>query len=531
MIRESSTTRRGRFAMGLAAVAVLAIAAGLAVGLRSVLAHGGEDHGGGAGGKAEMDLDAPRWLSEETKQAIGLTLVEAQVRPMEDTLTLTGVLRRKPDLHAKVGSRVTGRVSAVQVNPGDRVSGPAAGRPGQVLALIDSLEVSRLQADLVRASSEAATLRLFVQGTADYSSAVVLNQLVEWQVQFLNAGRDLEATRMVAESYRRIGEGVSKLDRLKAEQEEFRARTTLEGIRTRFAAVGFTAAMMDRLSVDNRTASIAEILHSAPEGVKGRVQSLGKLDLLMDRSQALALKEAEIARLRTELAALGFEEAEIADMATGKGGPRLLTVKSPIAGRISSRNVVIGQVVTADAVLFEVSDYSTLWVEAEVPEGMLARVMDRKTDRVRLRVAGRPGVSYPARIIFLSGEAEEKKRTAHLVADVDNSRGELLADMFAKATVVLSELPSVLSVPREALLNIGPETFVFAANGDAFEKRDVTPGVRDDRFVEVKSRKLFPGDRVVTQGAYQLLSVRTGKPVPPAAPASSKTGDGHDHVH
>ena len=59
-------------------------------------------------------------------------------------------------------------------------------------------------------------------------------------------------------------------------------------------------------------------------------------------------------------------------------------------------------------------------------------------------------------------------------------------------------------------------------DGDAYVKREVIPGLRDDRVVEVKEG-LTPGDVVVTHGAYLLTQLR------PKAAAGGH--DEHDHEH
>jgi multidrug efflux pump subunit AcrA (membrane-fusion protein) len=506
----------------------MAVAVALAFGVRRAEPHGGDDHdhGGGRGGlRGVDDLDAPRKLSPEARAAVGLVVAEAAVRPMEETLTLPAVLRRKPDLHARVSARYPGRVAEVRVNLGDAVAGPSAdgAKPGDVIAAIESPELARLQTDLARAAAEAEALRSALRSASAFSGSLVLNQLVDWQAQYLAARGELERARALAAGIRRGGEGVPRLEVLKAEQDEARAAGHLEGLRARFAALGFGADLFDRLGTtgtDGKAAPMAAILATAPADIRARAESLGKPEAVLDRSQALALKEAEIARLRRELSIAGFPADAVDGFAAGKGIPAPLPVRSPISGRVAVRSAVVGQYAAADTVLLEIADYSRLWAEAEVPEGLLARVMDRKSQRVRLRTAARPDVEHHARVVRLSGELGERERTAHLIAEVDNPSGELLANMFAKATVVLKELPAALSVPRDAVLTVGAETFVFVENGDQFEKRDIVPGARDDRFVEVRKGKLFPGDRVVTQGAYQLIAARP-----------DKHDHGHDHKH
>ena len=63
-------------------------------------------------------------------------------------------------------------------------------------------------------------------------------------------------------------------------------------------------------------------------------------------------------------------------------------------------------------------------------------------------------------------------------------------------------------MPVEAVIEEGPDTFVFVENGDRYQRVEVVTGLRDDVQVEIVEG-LSPGDVVVTQGNHQLLAVAT----------------------
>ena len=100
--------------------------------------------------------------------------------------------------------------------------------------------------------------------------------------------------------------------------------------------------------------------------------------------------------------------------------------------------------------------------------------------------------------------------------------------MWVDLAIIQREVKEALVVPRTAMVVQGPLHFVFVQNGDQYEKQDITPGVTDDRYVEVKDG-LFPGDVIVTEGAYSLTHLK-----PKGSSTSTPTGnmsDGHSHQH
>ena len=80
-------------------------------------------------------------------------------------------------------------------------------------------------------------------------------------------------------------------------------------------------------------------------------------------------------------------------------------------------------------------------------------------------------------------------------------------------------------LPAEALVSLGQEQTVLVRNGDTYESRPVTLIHRSPRIaVLALSSDLFPGDAVVTKGAFALamaLNTAGGAPVDPHA--------GHSH--
>jgi membrane fusion protein, heavy metal efflux system len=132
---------------------------------------------------------------------------------------------------------------------------------------------------------------------------------------------------------------------------------------------------------------------------------------------------------------------------------------------------------------------------------------------------------------------------------VENPDLQLRPGMRAEFSIVLGERDGATTVPKVALQGDPASRFLYIADDslpNAFVKVPVEVGAMNDRSVEIL-RGLFPGDRVVTDGAYSLAfagkgSVSLKEALDAAhghehnADGSEMTeghsaDDGHDHDH
>ena len=173
--------------------------------------------------------------------------------------------------------------------------------------------------------------------------------------------------------------------------------------------------------------------------------------------------------------------------------------------------------------LLELIDTSLVWIEGDVVEHLLTAV--RPGQKARVRVAAYPEVVFTGIVRTVGRTVDADKRTVHLWIEVPNPQGQLLPEMFATVTLITQAATDTLAVPLQAVLTEGAEQFVFVENGDTYARQNVVVGLKDDRYVEIRDG-LFPGDRVVVRGGYEINAART------ATSPQGKGGDGHaGHTH
>lgn len=184
----------------------------------------------------------------------------------------------------------------------------------------------------------------------------------------------------------------------------------------------------------------------------------------------------------------------------------LVSISAPISGTIVQRKVSMGASVDPSTPLFEIMDLAMVIVEGEVFEDYVPLL--NMGQRVRIHLNAYPDEIFEGKIIFISSVLDPDIRAAQIWVHVDNKHGKLKPEMFGEVTIVVGSNPEAIAVPVDAVIEVGPDKFVFVENGEIYQKVDVVTGFRDDLYVEIIDG-LFPGDAVVTQGNHQLLAVVT----------------------
>lgn len=220
----------------------------------------------------------------------------------------------------------------------------------------------------------------------------------------------------------------------------------------------------------------------------------------------------------SKLRLLGFTDADLKALATSSSAiSSRFRIRSPIAGRVTERQVALGEVVDAGREdLVVVTDTSRMWVLADVPDHRLREM--RPGAQVRIRVPAVSDSAFAGKVSSIAPATNPALRTGEVRVEVPNPDGSLRAGMFAQCeieTVLLKpgEKPvEVLAVPDQAVVNLGGITAVFVGvedEPDSFARRRVKVGKRVGNWVPVLEG-LKEGEEVVTTGTF-ILKAELGR--------------------
>ncbi len=180
----------------------------------------------------------------------------------------------------------------------------------------------------------------------------------------------------------------------------------------------------------------------------------------------------------------------------------LVDVRSPASGVVVERTISSGAVVKPTDSLYVVSDLSTLWVMAQVPERLLPSL--RTGIAVDVSVQAYPGQAFRARITQIADALDQETRTVEVRCELKNPARRIKTEMFA--TVTIPATTEGLVVPAAALQTIDGGEIVFVPEGaGAYRVRPIRSGRHFDSVIEVETG-LSEGERVVATGAMHLKS-------------------------
>jgi RND family efflux transporter MFP subunit len=228
-------------------------------------------------------------------------------------------------------------------------------------------------------------------------------------------------------------------------------------------------------------------------------QNATRLSGLFQRGIA-ARKEVEDAQRDLAQAEATVTEARGATSAAGRLAGRAV-VRAPFTGVVVGRTRQVGDIVdpAAPEPLLRVIDPSRLQVEAAVPAGDLGRVLEGSPARVR-------GAGYPdeqARVIARPPAVDPVTGTA-LVRLAFAAPTRRPAGLAVNVEIQGEEHPAAILVPADALIQEGPESFVFTVDGQKkAHRRKVEVGVVAGGQAEILSG-VKAGETVVVRGQTTL---------------------------
>ena len=232
-------------------------------------------------------------------------------------------------------------------------------------------------------------------------------------------------------------------------------------------------------------------------------KAMSKKDLVQAENDFLKA-QAEFRRTRERLLALRVPAEELDKPRTERLITSRFDLKSPLAGTVVERNVTVGQMVGADPtqVLYTIADLNELQVVAEVYERDLSRVS--KGVAVTVTVEAYPDETFSGTIVYVGDVVDPTTRTIKVRCNVTNRDLKLKPEMFARVRLRVGSSRPVLALPKEAVIEVGGQAYVFVQAADGrYVRRPVVTGTMSGDTIQIREG-LQSGERVVVKGALLL---------------------------
>jgi membrane fusion protein (multidrug efflux system) len=268
----------------------------------------------------------------------------------------------------------------------------------------------------------------------------------------------------------------------------------------------------------------AQLQSSQAEASLAKISLDRTRKLRREESSSQAELDAAEARASQSAAAVATLEATIAKK----------TIRAPFDGRISIRQVELGQIVGPGTPIASLQSVTPIYADFWLPQQAVAEIKPGLA--ATLRTDPYPGEQWKGQITTVNPEVDPSTRNVRVRATFPNDDGRLRPGLFANVEVVSGEPRKVLQVPATAV--------IYAPYGDSVyaltEKDDGKGGkatVAQQKFVRLGERRgdfvavvsgLSPGERIVGSGGFKLrngMAVAVNDTISPGAELFPKPAD------
>ncbi len=209
---------------------------------------------------------------------------------------------------------------------------------------------------------------------------------------------------------------------------------------------------------------------------------------------------ADAARRRLVLWGLSIQQIQILEKTKKPNATQ--TIFCNRSGTVTQVFVSEGQYVEIGTKLIEMTDISSVWVEAQVYPDEIQEVYSGATAEISFSEL--TAKTFKALPSFTNPGTEQSSKISLVRYSVENKSQEIRPGMMASVELILSSKTGLV-IPRSALLmEKEPVVWVELSEG-LYEKRMITIGIANKHEVEITSG-LKAGEIIVTSGAYLINS-------------------------
>ena len=298
---------------------------------------------------------------------------------------------------------------------------------------------------------------------------------------------------------------------LAAQGDESVAVATVPGV------VSFRGKVTEGMSVGKGTALVsissnniidgdpvqrARIAYDISKKEYERMKTLVKNKIVSDKEFAQAEQNYENARLSYEAIAKNHS-------ASGQA------VTSPISGYVKNILVKEGDYVTIGQPLVSVTQNRRLFLRAEVSEKYYPYLRNIGSANFRTPYDNKVYElkELTGRLLSFGKAAGENSFYIPVTFEFDN-KGDIIPGSFVEVYLLSTPMNNVISLPRTALTEEQGLFFVYLQlDEEGYKKQEVTLGADNGKSVQILSG-VKAGDRVVTEGAYQVKLASASNAIP-----------------
>ncbi|HXX23999.1 MAG TPA: efflux RND transporter periplasmic adaptor subunit [Terriglobia bacterium] len=235
-----------------------------------------------------------------------------------------------------------------------------------------------------------------------------------------------------------------------------------------------------------------------------------------EREQAISdqqTAEGALKAARDAVRVFGKTDAEIDQMIASRKIDPALIVRSPIPGKITSKNSQPGWLVQPGNLPapYTVSDVTIKWMLANVAESEIP--LFHLGEPVEVRVISYPDRVFLGRVAKIYEDVDPGTHRETIRSEIVDPKDELHPGMLANFVIRVKAPVDATAIPANGVVREpdGAMTVWVTTDRHRFVQKDVKVGLRKDGWVEILEG-LRPGELAVTDGAVFLSNMLEAPP-------------------
>jgi membrane fusion protein, heavy metal efflux system len=223
--------------------------------------------------------------------------------------------------------------------------------------------------------------------------------------------------------------------------------------------------------------------------------------------------EGALKAARDAVRVFGKTDVEIDQMIASRKIDPALVVRSPISGKVTSKNAQPGFLVQPgnDPAPYSIADVSIKWMLADVIESDIP--LFRLEQPVQVQVMAYPDRVFKGKVSKIYSTVDPNTHRVIIRSEIADPRDELRPGMLANFVIRVHNPIEATAIPANGVVREADGTMTAWVTSDRrhFVQRVVSAGLRRDGEVQILSG-LHPGELVVTDGAVFLSNMLEAPP-------------------
>lgn len=407
-----------------------------------------------AGNEEEAPGQTVAFLMEQ-QWMIDMKLAQAESKELAVPIHSTGRIIPAANSHARLSSPVSGTLSGQNLP----LVGTRVYQDQSVATVIETASASELAQ--VRASlAQVEAARVQTSAQLQSENANIRNQ---------NAQAQIENARLRAEKKalaEQLQVAQARLNQAKKESERAKKVYAVEGI---------SARELQAIELETRQAQAEFQQTRAKKNALEKVREIPINPLLTDSAPNVSAAYPNTS----------------------------LTIRAPFSGVVTEIHKSLGEQVSPGEAILEIANTQTVWLTCPVYEKDLGAIHDGIA--ADFTVLSYPDREFRGSLVHVGEVIDEETRATDALFRVSNEEKLLKLGMQAKVRIAGDRMTQTVTIPKEAVLDREGKSVVYVlVTGEEFERRTIEITEDFGSLVGV-TKGLSPGERVVTQGAYQLF--------------------------